>query len=69
MTKTQTHAHTLNGRKMLASAVDTKIHLLADDFCHSLCGIDYVALRIATERELTVRGFCLYCHAASQPDA
>jgi hypothetical protein len=54
-------AHTMNGRKMLASNADSLIHLLADDAQHSLCGFAYSQLRIATERELYARHLCIGC--------
>ena len=64
-TKTRHGAHTMNGRKMLASNADALIHLLADDAQHSLCGYAYVQMRLATARELTHRRFCQTCTARS----
>lgn len=56
-------AHTMNGRRMLASNADALIHLMGDDAQRSLCGYAYSQLRIATTRELIARHFCQGCIA------
>jgi hypothetical protein len=47
---------------MLSANADRRIHLLADDAAHSLCGYATTQIRPATVSEASRYDWCIACH-------